>query len=209
MVNSYAKRFAFTMIELIFAIVVIAISVASIPIMTGVISKGVDNNLIQEAVFAAAAQMNQVLSYRWDENSIDETIDVNGTGLARVINLDGDCNASTKLRPGHISQALHRRCLDNLVTGLSTFGKDGNESIDDIDDNIISNANLFTGAASAYGYKNTYKYSVSLSDTTVNGLQTKAVAVEIFDASNTNKLVDLKAYTFNIGEVDYHKRVYP
>ena len=212
MVNSYAKRFAFSMIELIFAIVVIAISVASVPIMTNAIGDGVKNNLVQEAVFAAAAEMNQVLSYRWDENSIDESIDVNATGLAKVID-PGDCNATTRLRPGHTVQPKHRRCLDSSTTPISTLGDDAGETtvsdIDDIDDNIIATKEeLFSGAVSAASYKDTYRYSIGVTNSTMDGVTCKEVLVTIFDNKN-NTLTSLKSYSFNIGGIDFHKRVYP
>ena len=49
--SSTSKRFGFTMIELIFAIVIIAISVMSLPMMTQVTNKGLEESLVQEAIF--------------------------------------------------------------------------------------------------------------------------------------------------------------
>ena len=49
-----SKRLAFTMIELIFAIVIIAITVVSLPMMTQVTASGASDNLeAQEAIFKA------------------------------------------------------------------------------------------------------------------------------------------------------------
>lgn len=74
--------------------------------MTNAIGKNVENNLVQETIFAASAQMNQILSYRWDENSIDESVDVNATGLAQVIDRAGAdaCDANRVKPNGHILQ---------------------------------------------------------------------------------------------------------
>ncbi|QFR49888.1 type II secretion system protein [Sulfurimonas lithotrophica] len=206
MVVPYTKRFAFSMIELIFAIVIIGITVASVPIMTNAVGEGVKNNLVQEAIFAASAEINQVLSYRWDENSINEAVDVNATGLAKVINIAVDCNASTKLRPGHINQALHRRCLDDTTTGISAFGSDAGD-LDDIDDNIVTNEDLFINDTSSDAYKNEYKYDVNVTASNINGLYAKRVTVTIYNTSG-DTITSLNSYTFNIGEVDYYKRLH-
>jgi len=212
-VDTYTKRFAFSMIELIFAIVIIGISVASLPIMTNAIGKGVENSLVQEAIFAAAAEMNQVLSYRWDENSINEVVDINATGLANVIDNIGDCDATTRLRPGHINQPYHRRCLDsNITTSSLGNGDSGESTIDDIDDNILTNQALFTAtSSSADAYKDTYKYSVAVSKSDFGGRvnlnEAKEITVTVFN-SDGDTLTQLKSYSFNIGEVDYYKRLH-
>jgi prepilin-type N-terminal cleavage/methylation domain-containing protein len=222
-VNSYTKRSAFTLIELIFAIVIIAISVASVPIMTNAIGKGVENNLVQETIFGASAQINQVLSYRWDENSINEVDDPLATGLAKVIDRNGTACDANRLKPGHIFQPLHRMCLNDSTVRVSaavTFGfgagKDGSEPVrDDIDDFDGVSDDLFTatsGSAEAYKQDYTYEIDVVLSD--MNGTlspigdEAKEVIVTVKDEDG-DPISQLNAYTFNIGEVDYYKRMYP
>ncbi len=213
MVNS--KRGAFTLIELIFAIVIIAISVASVPIMTNAIGKGVENNLVQETIFGASAQMNQVLSHRWDENSIDEADDPDATGLARVIDRNGTSCDENKLKPGHILQQLHRRCLDDNSTRVSaTFGMDGAETVrDDVDDFDGVSGDLFTGGSSSDAYKQVYTYDIDVNSSNFDGRlgvsdEAKEVVVTVKDEDG-DVISELNAYTFNIGEVDYYKRMYP
>lgn len=214
MVNSYIKRSAFSLIELIFAIVIIGITVASVPIMTNAIGKGVENNLVQETIFSATAEMNQILSYRWDENSINESVDINATGLAKVIDRAGICG-SDRLKPGHIDQPFHRRCLDNNTTTVSTVGADVNDTIrDDVDDFNGVNEPLFTGITSASSYKQAYTYEVSVNTSDMNGTlspvnnEAKEVVITVKDEDG-NIISSINAYTFNIGEVDYYKRMYP
>lgn len=219
MVTSYTKKSAFTLIELIFAIVIIAISVASVPIMTNAIGKGVENNLVQETIFGASAQMNQILSYRWDENSIDEAEDPDATGLAKVIDRDGTTCDSNRFKPGHIFQPYHRRCLDDNTTRVSTTfgfgtGVDGGEATrDDIDDFDGVSGELFTGASSSDAYKQVYTYEIDVelsnfdNNLTVND-EAKEVIVTV-KGEDGEVISELKAYTFNIGEVDYYKRMYP
>jgi len=113
------------MIELIFAIVIIAITVLSLPMMTQINQRGVESNIVQEAIFAASTELMGATAGYWDENSLQ---DINMSHLERVINISGDCNTSTQLRPGHINQMYHRRCLDSN----STTAHNSNVAIADI-----------------------------------------------------------------------------
>lgn len=211
MVKSYTKRTAFTLIELIFALVIIAISVSSIPIMINAVGRGVENNILQETVFAAAAQINQILSYRWDENSVD--VD-NAGAIEKVIQrVPGTCDAD-KLKTGHIRQEKHRRCLDDDTITASAIGSDAADAIrDDIDDFHNVNDTLFTGLAQVGGYKQNYRYNVTVSFTNMNGIiavndEAKRVTVDVWDENNQT-VSSLSAYTFNIGDAEPYKRMYP
>ncbi|QSZ41027.1 prepilin-type N-terminal cleavage/methylation domain-containing protein [Sulfurimonas aquatica] len=204
-------RFAFTLIELIFAIVVIGITVVSLPMMTQVTAKGIDENIVQEAIFAATTELTETITYRWDENSLELT---DPNSLSRVINT-GDCNATTKLRPGHINQPLHRRCLEDTtvtVTATANLGPDAGDS-DDIDDTIHSPSSILTGTTpgTAEGYKQDYNSSISVAyadfgTTTAASQNMKKITISISDAGGL--VTRLSAYSANIGEVDYYKRSY-
>lgn len=205
-------RFAFTMIELVFAIVIIGITVISLPMMTQATSKGIENSLVQEAIFAASAELNLAVTYHWDENSTE----VNSTDtLARVIDT-GDCNSFTRLRPGHVGQPLHRRCLDSNLTRPSAIGSDLDD-LDDLDDIDSVTQHIFvvsgTGSiSSAHGYKNDYNSTTNVSyaafnDTNASSHNMKKITVTIKD--QLGKIITvLSTYSANIGEVDYYKRSY-
>jgi len=205
------NRSAFTLIELVFAIVIIAISVVSLPTMNQAIAKGTDANLVQEAIFAASAKLNDTLSAHWDENSIDH----NETNtLAGVID-DGSCENNLSLptareKPGHINQPLHRRCLNDS----SITPDDSNNTtnlIDDINDLVVTDVNLTTtGIVDATGYKKLYTITISVSrpasfGETANNPNIKQVKADIKDSSG-NLVTSLKAYSANIGEIDYYRR---
>lgn len=196
------SKSAFTMIELIFAIVIIGISVLSLPMMTQVISQGIEKNLVQEAIFGASAELNQVLSYQWDENAMDS----NDT-LAKVA-WTSDCNTITKLREGHINQPLHRKCVDDS-TKIPTLIVDG---LNDIDDTAHATQLLFTNSTiSKEGYKETYNSAVDVTyadfgAVTAADKNMKKISVTISNAAGTVTL--LNAYSANIGEIDYYKRSY-
>lgn len=198
------SRYAFTMIELIFAIVIIAISVMSLPMMTRVTAQGIENNLVQEAIFAASAELNQAVTHYWDANSIDGNI-----SLSRVIDT-GDCDATTRLRLGHISQPYHRRCLDSNTTGISNaVGGAGQESLDNA---AHANQTIYIGdATTQHGYKKAYDSNVTVAQNVnfngANNQNMKSITVNILDGANV--ITSLKTYSANIGEIDYYKRTYP
>jgi len=189
-------KHAFTMIELIFAIVIIGISVISLPIMNNVTNKGMENNLVQEAIFAASTEIMGTTSGYWDENSMQ---DINKSNLSRVINISTDCNPSTKLRFGHIPQPYHRRCLDSLTTqALDTKGG----VIYDINDATHNYEDIFVDdTTNDKGYKQTYKSKV----TSQLDENVKKITITIKD-ENDNVVTVLHSQSANIGEADYFKK---
>jgi prepilin-type N-terminal cleavage/methylation domain-containing protein len=157
------KRQAFTLIELIFAIVIVAIIVLSIPMMTQATSKSSEGSISQEAVFAASAKLMQTLSFPWDENSSDiEQILEGATVLSGVVKIPGgtaslDFN-DTVCRPGLIA----RRCRTDeqgREVNVSNLGDDYptpssmHALIRGLDD---SNGTSTIIATSSEGYKNRY-----------------------------------------------------
>ena len=193
-------RSAFTLIELIFAIVIIAIAIVSLPIMTGVTQKGVEQNILQEAIFATSTQLMGITAAYWDERSMEDT---NVSDLSRVIDIGGDCNATTRLRPGHIAQPYHRRCLEsNSSNGLDATSNDNVYSLDDAVSNINGATSIFDNPdAAASGYKDVYTSNATIS----RDDDVKKITVTIKDSSG-NIITKLITYSANIGEPDYYKR---
>lgn len=185
------------MIELIFAIVIIAISVISLPMMTQVTNKGLESSLVQEAIFASSAELMGVTAGYWDDNSMQDT---NLSSLSRVIDISGDCDASTRLRPGHINQPYHRRCLDSNITGAADVDITGDVSLDEMAQ--VNQALFLNPTPLAAGYKNSYTSDISV---TRNG-NIKTIVSTIKDAGNT--VTVLRTQSANIGEIDYYKRTF-
>lgn len=213
--SRHSSSSAFTLIEVIFAIVIMSIIIVSLPVVMGSNQKGIDTTIVQEAIFGASAELNQVLSYRWDENSLDKTN--NPFGLAKVIET-GDCNNTDtslryRLRPGHIAQPLHRRCLEltaTLVTPEVNFGLES-EDIDDIDDINISSKSMFINAGSATGYKQDFKSNINITYATIGTIldtNQDAKRIEITVKDGNTVITRLRSYTLNIGEVDIYKKRY-
>ena len=196
------KRYAFTMIELIFAIVIIGISVLSLPMMTQITSKGIESNIVQEAIFAASTELNQAVSYYWDENSIQT-----GHSLARVIDL-GDCDNTSRLRLGHIVQPYHRKCLDSNTTTPTNLLDAGNP---DLNDAAHGAQSIFLGdSTSSEGYKNDYDSSIIVTkDADFNGTKTNMKQISVIITNKDGDIItSLRTYSANIGEIDYFKMRY-
>ncbi len=202
------KRSAFTFIELIFAIVIISISVISLPTMIQSTSDGIEGNLVQEAIFAASTQLNQAVAANWDENSLVET---GANSLARVID-NGNCennssNPRYRLKDGHIAEPYHRRCLDNNATGVSSATVTVVDALED----FAGTKTLVNAGASQSGYKYTYSTLISVTpNANFNGVNGDIKMIEAnISNSTTNVLItSLKTYSANVGEVDYYKRTY-
>lgn len=203
------RRAAFTLIELIFAIVIIGISVLSLPIMSQTISKGIDANIIQEAIFAAATELNGVVTAHWDENSIEPGMPHSS---ARVIDIDAFCNNDAlsptfRQMPGHINQALHRRCLDSNTTLPSNASVTTVNSLEDWEQGY---KDITIGTPGTEGYKETYQSNIVVSQgANFNGINNniKSIVSTLKD-KNGKTIVLLRTYSANIGEVDYYKRSY-
>ena len=206
------RRAAFTLIELIFAIVIIAISVISLPMMSQTISEGIDVNMVQEAIFASATELNEAVTAHWDENSIEVGMP---DSAARVIEIGAFCSndatsSAFRQMPGHINQPLHRRCLDSNTTPPSNTSATAVDSLDDMEH---GDRNITIGnSGDSTGYKEIYQSNVSVDinatfGPTVNSQNIKSIVSTVKDASG-NTVALLRTYSTNIGEVDYYKRNY-
>lgn len=193
-------RFAFTMIELIFAIVIIAISVLSLPMITQVTAKGVESNIVQEAIFAASAELMGAASGYWDSNSMQ---DYNLSHMSRVIDVDGDCDNNTtssryRLRAGHIEQPLHRRCV---ISNAGIVNNASDATFINLNNAVGSHTIFLLPNPEATGYKNDYNSSVSITQAG----DIKYININVTD-SDGDLITVLKMQSANIGEIDYFKR---
>lgn len=189
------------MIELIFAIVVVSIVVFSLPMMIQMVSKEVEDNIVQEAIFAASTELMESTSYYWDANSMQDN---NLSNLERVININNVCesNASNPrygLAPGHIAQPYHRRCLENSAIAPA----DSNSALfPNLDNAEHADQLMFTdNTTDAVGYKEDYHSTVDVTRTN----DTKVITVTV-TTSGGDLITRLRTYSANIGEVDFYKR---
>lgn len=202
-------RAAFTLIELIFAIVVISITVISLPMMNQVLSTGMEKNLVQEAIFAAATELHEVTTGHWDENSLEPN---QPYSLARMIDISGNCETDTslstyRLMPGHIAQPLHRRCLESSATNAANSNTDVNVSA--LEDFSGSHNTFTTNTVSQSGYKVSYTADINVTgNANFNGANPNIKMIKISIKDGTKVVTSLVTYSANIGEIDYFKKAY-
>ncbi len=224
-------RRAISMIELVISIVVIGIAFMSIPLIMTETSKSVDTSVRQEAVMAGLTQMVNVMSYKWDENQTDES--VNG-GYAKVLDTSSlgilQCGnyPEGRRRIGHFVGEGRRKCynVERNATPVANLGSDGGD-LDDIDD-IMGSGTLLAGGGigSEEDYKKDYGYTVnvtyvsdniiagSLLSTTIFGIisttasatPTNIKMIETTISSKNETQVKLRAFAANIGEVKYYSK---
>lgn len=206
--TNYRNRFAFTMIELIFAIVIIAISVLSLPVMSQINSRGMENSIVQEAIFAASTELMGASAGYWDFNSMEDSnlsdmsrvIDVSISGVQTCV--DDNTSDRHRLRPGHIAQPFHRMCVNSTSGDINNTT---NSDFPNLNNAAHSTNDIFISTATdATGYKETYKSSLSVT-TDATDTNIKLLEVRVTDQDD-NLLVVLKMQSANIGEIDYYKR---
>lgn len=175
-----SKKGGFTLIELVFAIVVLSVVVISIPLISRVNVHNMQKALVQEAIYATSTKLGNLGAYAYDTASLDEH------GFEGII-----CNGATP--SGLINQPFHRRCTDNTVS-------DG--SILTLDDVATSGTLLEADIDNdGRGYKNEYSYALDI-DNTNPDIKKITATIKLED----EEVVVLKTFVANIGEVEFYKR---
>jgi hypothetical protein len=133
------SRPAIAMIELIFAIVVMGIVMLSAPTLISVSAKSTTVALQQEGINEAAARINMILTFDWDDNNIKHCY-----GSASIL---GTTNGDDELNARNTADTNHRIGVsaDTKPVSTHTFNCGGEEYsataigreagiLDDIDD---------------------------------------------------------------------------
>jgi len=155
-------RPAIAMIELIFSIVIIGISMLTVPILVGQSTQSIYTSLQQESIAAAAVQISTIMSSHWDGNNTD--LAITGTPVLQTTIVAGLPNCGTINPPG-VTDTSGRGCRSAInpaatlnarsIGANSTEGTEG-LFLDDVDD---YNGQSYT--ISVYRLENT---STSLGD---------------------------------------------
>lgn len=115
----------FSLIEVVFAILIISISLMSIPMLLKESAKSNEFSMMQEVILATSTKMGNILSYSWDKNSYDSsnkilrTLDVlNGDSELKRVVTTPKFTRDNNLRVGHIFKNQRRRFYDYLKPGF-------------------------------------------------------------------------------------------
>ena len=124
------------MIELIFAIVVMALVLMSAPRLMHIASQSGYVALQQEGISQASSRINMIMAFPWDENDANESYD--HPGILRVTGGDPDLdmNLATYRRNGTPDKASRtfKRNDGAILYATASLGKEPHENEDDIDD---------------------------------------------------------------------------
>ncbi|WP_151901004.1 type II secretion system protein [Sulfurimonas hydrogeniphila] len=204
---------AFTLIELIFSMVIIAIAFSVLPKILQLSIKSSTTSLKEEAMFNAVAYVGLIKSTAWDE----ENTKVDDILLVTSGNSVYDCNETSGYRAGGMKGS--RNCFHKKYA--SVLGSDSND-LDDMDDFITLNAKN-SSSSRDYNLSVTENY---IDDITLNATQyTIVYPPNATDTTNTkfitvtvqankkgnvlgNSFVKIPFIAQNIGQIKVNRRVW-
>ncbi len=212
-------RNASSMLELVVAIVVMGIAMMTLPLMLTTTQKNNTFAMRQEAIYAARTQISDMLTYFWDENSVDANLsfgvlDTNSTNniFERV--------PGTIRRIGHAKRNKRRKYFTSTTyaTSPANLGKDGIEATpNDIDDFSTGVPTTIQPSTQNADIGFDYKYILNMT-TTVSYIDDNFTSGSTFDFNTSTMLnstnikmstltitnnndfnITLRAYSSNIG----------
>ena len=174
------KKSAFTLIELILSMVIIAMAFTVLPKIMQLAAKVSVQNLREEAMYNAVAYIGLIKSTAWDENNteVDDILHVSSEG-----NDDYNCSKTTSYRIGGFNGS--RNCKNDK--NASSLSDDGND-MDDMDD--------FKGSIDATNDTNSRDYDLNVSvDYVADINETKS---NTFSATPENNSTNTKLITVKV-----------
>ncbi len=218
------------MIELIFAIVVVSISILALPTVLLTDATSQEQTLKEEGIMLTTTKVAQVLTYPWDQNSPPLGV----MSSSQVLNTGGDTDLSrigaSDFREGHFPDELRRRMTPSSnPRAASAIGGAANSNIGAFDGEQVT-----VGAAGAdLGYKKQYRLTTAVSyvtdaadynttgntnilfdfDTnasagTSNIKMVRVSTDELDTAGNWVPIIQMTSFASNIGEAEFFKRRY-
>lgn len=223
-------RPAASMIELIFAIVVIGISVMSIPSMITQSSEAIITSSYQEAILAGTTKAGNILSSAWDRNQTDP---VRNGGYAKAVSINnpsaqdafdpprsghfsGDkrrrfyADASSAASPGDLGGGSSAYIDGHIGTGVTLVSSENNDSLGDyIREYQTATDVWYIGAGLSGGgsYATDSNISISLSDTNQsNPTNIKYIDIDVSSPDDPEVDINIFAFSTNIGQTQMLKK---
>jgi prepilin-type N-terminal cleavage/methylation domain-containing protein len=198
----FKSRAAFTLIELIFAIVIIGIAAVSIPTISQITHSGVEQNLAQEAILLSSAEIVKTVSGKWDENSKPDGLDLEYIVFNDAA--EAAAAAGTSSRPGNVRILYQPAGAIKAALGIDNPATEDPEAgtADDVDD-YAGASNAVTAAGSRENFKDLYTKNILITNPASFGAYVangniKRVTVQIFK-SDATLLTQLYIYVTNSG----------
>lgn len=192
-----------SMIELIFAIVIMGITVMSLPLILTQVQNNNAFAMQQEAILVAKAKIGDILTYEWDEKSYD-------ANASRSFVLDtpnGDLELARfngQLRRGNVN-ANNRRKFQTATTNASAIGADGGD-LDDMDD-FNGQATTISATAETSGMGLDYVFALTMTPTITYAADdanytTSTLGVFALNPNNANAITNIKTISVQVSGGD-------
>lgn len=192
------EKSAFTLVELIFSIVIIAIVFTVVPKLMFVTTKTMEVSIKEDGLFAAIALMGNIIRLPWDEKTIESGGKI----------LDTDANTCTDYRIGGFVEPIFnstRDCLDSsfAATPKGSFGSLG--TYGDIDDYDGYSATTINGRVS-YTLDVAVDYADLALSPSAGTNELKEVEVSVNATGKTKLCSSFFYYSANLGHTTINKR---
>lgn len=205
------KRSAFSMIELIFAIVLIGLVVAGVPQMLSRNDTTLQRNLVQQELFIAAKAASELLTQPWDQNSLDATtslayakvLDVNPTNTTIFSRQTDALGNNLPYRLGHIREDNHRR-FHNTVTTPAGFQIPNDTQQPTLPTSTVMQIKSGYSRQTAADF---FQTTPTQSNAVASQTSAKMASITVTHDNNPDRNVTLRLYMANIGETAFaHRR---
>lgn len=229
-------RKAISLIELVFAIVIMGFSIMAFPLILSQTSNAIAIAIQQEAVLAAKTYIGTILSHDWDKNSVDFSVS-GGKALVLHATDSADFPVVDGMRKGHIVGQGRRKMLYDATsviyanptktTDTANWGSGDKSDVDDFNkkgeslsvvvtnmDSILKfdvNSTVVYVADSASYANEDITFNFDNNETAFDVSKTSNIKMVTVAATNSTVVKDkinivLKAYSSNIGEYDLLER---
>ena len=202
---------AFTLIELLFAMIIVALIFTTVPKIIYISNKSLENVFKEDGIFNMMSKVRDVTINAWDENNTNND-DILFTNRNNTL----ECNSSTDLRIGGFYSS--RSCPNNLYASIIKLDENNIDEADDIDDFNNTEENTSTQKYTvftivkylddnfSYNYNNqslNFTFPSTSNDSYTN---IKSVKVILQDNTLDKNISSFEYYGANIGYITINSR---
>lgn len=173
-------RYAFSSLELILSIIIVAIALSSLPSILQISVKSINDTILSEAVTASYTKLSNIVAHPWN--------DAISPSLAQPIYYSSELPLNS-LTSRVISKITPNK-INTAKNSINGFNGDSGLLKPGVDSKNLLNLEY----AISVGFINDFKFTTN---TTNN--PTDAIAIKLTTKANTKPII-LYSYSYNIGE---------
>lgn len=173
-------RYAFSSLELILSIIIVAIALSSLPSILQISVKSINDAILSEAVTASYTKLSNIIAHPWN--------DAISPSLAQPIYYSSELPLNS-LTSRVISKIMPNK-INTAKNSINGFNGDSGLLKPGVDSKNLLNLEY----AISVGFINDFKFTTN---TTNN--PTDAIAIKLTTKANTKPII-LYSYSYNIGE---------